>query len=497
LAALGSGHTVHLWDPGTGKELRDHSGHPHGFQLLALSPDGRVAASAGYEEDVRLWDTANGRELRRFTAAGTDVRAVAFTTDGRAVLALSEDSKLHCWDAATGKALRELAAPIGTNQRWHTLSPDGRRWASVVAPKGDVIVLWDAATCQPLREMVADQGWVGALGFAQDGRSIYSWGWEKKVRVWDFATGEKQREFPAAGQRRFYTGSFSPGGKWFACGGRDGVLLVYEMATGREAIHLEIPALRSTNPSFAFSPDERTLAIGDSEGTIHWVELASGKIRHRFAGGHQARIAALVFSADGDRLVSGSEDTTALVWDVIGRRAARREPLAAADLDACWNDLAGEDAASAYRAMRKLIVSPGGAIAFLAAHLQPATPADANRLAKHIADLDSDAFTTRAAAMKELAQLGQLAESALRKALAGSPSTEARRRMEQLLEKLATATLNGESLRQWRAIETLEHLATPEARQLLEKLASGAADARLTREAKAAQERLKATRRAN
>jgi hypothetical protein len=41
-----------------------------------------------------------------------------------------------------------------------------------------------------------------------------------------------------------------------------------------------------------------------------------------------------------------------------------------------------------------------------------------------------------------------------------------------------------------RAIEVLEHIDTPEARQLLRRQAGGAAEARLTREAKAALERL-------
>jgi hypothetical protein len=144
-----------------------------------------------------------------------------------------------------------------------------------------------------------------------------------------------------------------------------------------------------------------------------------------------------------------------------------------------------------------MIALPARAVTALAAHLQPAAPPDAKRLEKLIADLDSDAFTARDAAMRELAQLGVLAESALRKALAGSPSAEASHRMKQLLDKLGSTALAGETLRHWRAIETLEHLATPEARQLLEKLATGAPDARLTRDAKAALERLKATKRAN
>ena len=53
-------------------------------------------------------------------------------------------------------------------------------------------------------------------------------------------------------------------------------------------------------------------------------------------------------------------------------------------------------------------------------------------------------------------------------------------------------TPSGDSLLGLRTFELLEHIDTLEARQVLQKLAEGAPHARLTREAKAALERLNA-----
>src|SRR5262249_8174648 len=72
----------------------------------------------------------------------------------------------------------------------------------------------------------------------------------------------------------------------------------------------------------------------------------------------------------------------------------------------------------------------------------------------------------------------------------GSPAREVRRRLERLLAKLQEGLPPGGSLRELRAVEALEHIATPEAQQLLQKLAGSAAAARSTREAKASLERL-------
>src|SRR5207248_10135617 len=99
---------------------------------------------------------------------------------------------------------------------------------------------------------------------------------------------------------------------------------------------------------------------------------------------------------------------------------------------------------------------------------------------------------TRETAFKALAKLDDRAQAALRKALDGKPPLEMRTRIEQLLQRLAPGKLplTAEALREFRAIEVLELIATPEARTVLESLAKGADGARLTREAAAALKRM-------
>jgi hypothetical protein len=245
-------------------------------------------------------------------------------------------------------------------------------------------------------------------------------------------------------------------------------------------------------PSFAFSADSRTLALGDEQGTIHLVELASGKFRRRLVGGHQGSIGALLFSTDGERLVSGSTDTTALVWDLSGRLNARRKPVSVADLDACWTDLAGDNAERAYQSIHRLAASPAEMLPYLGKKLQPAASADARRVARLISDLDSEQFIVREQASRELEKIGEAATEACRKALESRPSPELRRRLEMLLEKQEQERRSPSAprLRMLRALEALEMAGGPESRQLLQKLADGASEAYTTREAKAALERL-------
>jgi hypothetical protein len=216
--------------------------------------------------------------------------------------------------------------------------------------------------------------------------------------------------------------------------------------------------------------------------------VATGKGLRPLAG-HQGPITSLAFSDDGKALASASGDTTVLVWDVagLGRGAGRRAaPLPAPKLAAWWADLAGADAARAYEAVWAL--AAGDSVPFLKERLRPVSPAGSEQVARLLADLDSDEFGVRERATRELAKLEEAAEPALRRALAGHPSPEVRRRVTGLLEGL-----EGRSpywLRRLRALEVLELAGTPECRQVLQDLARGAPEARLTREAQAALRRL-------
>jgi hypothetical protein len=163
--------------------------------------------------------------------------------------------------------------------------------------------------------------------------------------------------------------------------------------------------------------------------------------------------------------------------------------LSAKDLESLWADLAGPDAARAYQVEAKLVTAPKQTVAFLQDHLRLKAPPDTKGIPGLVADLDSEDFAVREKAAEQLEKLGEAAQPALQKALAGQPSIEAKRRIQQLLDKLPDTP---ERLQPARALEVLERLDTREARQLVAKLADGAPDAWLTQEAKAVNRRLAA-----
>jgi hypothetical protein len=127
-------------------------------------------------------------------------------------------------------------------------------------------------------------------------------------------------------------------------------------------------------------------------------------------------------------------------------------------------------------------------VALLRAKLRPAPPEPADleqRVRRWLAELEDEQFAVRQKAAAGLAALDLRAAPALRERLRVTDSEEARRAITRLLDQIDQWVANPQRLREVRAVEALQRNATPEARKLLEELATGDASARLTHEARA------------
>ncbi|VTU01130.1 wd-40 repeat : Predicted protein OS=Laccaria bicolor (strain S238N-H82 / ATCC MYA-4686) GN=LACBIDRAFT_299673 PE=4 SV=1: PD40 [Gemmataceae bacterium] len=280
---------------------------------------------------------------------------------------------------------------------------------------------------------------------------------------------------------------FSPDGRYLATWWRG--LNLWHLAGGERRV-VRLTTVRDQTrwcPDATFSPDGRRVAAvidGDRDwpregrpGTVRVWETATGTEAFRFdpPGGATA----CAFTPDGTKLVAAHPDTTFSVWDY---RAL--ESLAVRGEGDVWSRLASRDARVGLGAVDALVADPG-AVSLLRERFRQA---DAGRVARLIAELGDEDFATREAAERALAALGERAEKGLSGAAASSPVPEVRVRAARLLGPIS-GPLGVARLRAVRAVEAVERVGTPAARDLLAEWANEGGPA-LATEAAAALARL-------
>ncbi len=488
---------MHIWDVATGKELHEREGTTGLVYGVAYAPDGRLLATGGWvESPLSLWDPATGRRVRLLEPGWQDayVRSLAFSPDAKTLAVGRHAGELAFVDATTGKPRRTLVLPEARKQKsewmefyFYHLTPRWKRAITVErtfsAGEKSQVSIWDTDPAKQVADRtlppIPRRGWTG-LG--ERAAFLTSEG----ILVADATTAEFSLLVPGAWSPPLLA---SPDARFLAAfsqPAQGATLHVWEAASGKLVAQLPTGPLEH----LALAPDGRTLVTAGA-GALRLWDLAAAKERDRIALPEDVHLAAdtgvssLCLSPDGRQATTTQDDCTLLIWSLPPRSRPEAVPLTAADAARLWSDLAAEDAAQAYAAVWKLADTPD-AVAMLKKPLKPVPPVDADKARRLLRDLDNDDFEAREAATRGLEQLGRVVLPLLRQARSGNPSAETARRLDTLLGKLSGGPLSRETLQRLRAIEALRQMSSPEARGLLETLATGAPGARETEEAKAA-----------
>jgi RNA polymerase sigma factor (sigma-70 family) len=306
----GDDHSIRFWDPATGTQRRKLT---HGYRVgaIAVSPDGTRLVSSSLDDTVCLWDVATGRKIYTLPGHGKlgGRRAVGFTPDGKHFLSWGDDLYLRKWDVTTGKAILEQALrPKGVKVPEEGDERDGRELHfnlgdGTFAQDGKTFVLYagnefhvfDLTTGKEVRQIAGEGGYVIAHAVSPDGRWLLASAWGKPIET------------------------KLPDGRTRHSAAKNHPICLWELSTGK--LHKQVLLPGGGAGPVAFSADCKLFAAATSEPDrrIRVWDLASGE-EIGVIQGFRHNVRCLAFTPDGKRLISGMDDTTALVWDWKDKR---------------------------------------------------------------------------------------------------------------------------------------------------------------------------------
>jgi WD40 repeat protein len=257
------------------------SGHTASVVALALSPNGKLAASGGLDRTVRLWDVSHGTLLHTFAGLPTYPRDVAFTPDGQRVRAAC-GSTVHEWEVES----RQPTPTDLAGRRGSFLTPDGRASLTLERADGDVV-----------------------------------------YRIWDLAEGKQRGQPVPAADPTALGVSFSADSTQALVIGRRGIIQVIDVARARASTRLKPPEGADFKPTaVAWSATVNQAVAAFSDGSVRLLDLAAARQVRVFRGKHAGAVTAVAVSADGSRALTGGRDKVLWLWEVAtGRPLGRFE----------------------------------------------------------------------------------------------------------------------------------------------------------------------------
>ncbi len=179
---------------------------------LALSPDGRLLASAECARTVKVEEVSSGRELFNIPGLQHENCSVAISPNGQMLAYTGAEGAIGLSDLRTGKEIRTLTERRGM---WMSLafSPDGR----LLASSGErTIVLWNMSTGSVAHILKGHSGWVNSVAFSPDGLLLASGSDDNTTKIWQVTSGKEIGTTLTRNNGDVVPVAFSPNGRFLA-----------------------------------------------------------------------------------------------------------------------------------------------------------------------------------------------------------------------------------------------------------------------------------------
>jgi WD40 repeat protein len=283
------------------------------------SPDGSKFVTTSLDATAKIWDATTFELLFTLEGHADGVVRAAWSPDSTRIVTVSNDTTAKLWDASTGKPVLTFSGHTD-RIRWVDWSPSGDLIAT--ASYDGTAKIWRAddgtvtQTFPTAFSLVTFVDWSPTSEFLLIGDDSGT------ARVMNAATGDEVTVFSAPPSDIYITGEWSPDGMNILFGTRSGVVQ-HVSAIGE--------SLASFNQhtfgieSAVWSPDGTRAATASDDGSIIVWDMARNIATHTLYG-HSGAVGSVSWSPDGNMLVSGDIDGMVRLWNVQQDNAFLRIP---------------------------------------------------------------------------------------------------------------------------------------------------------------------------
>jgi WD40 repeat protein/DNA-binding SARP family transcriptional activator len=295
-----------IWSVAGGAPLElAQPGEEPGGVAASFDPDAERVATSDFSGGLRLWDARTGRQVMRVRVGEQPLASVRFSGDGRRLVTGAYDGVISVVAVRGGSVLAELRGHHGP-ARVDFVS--GSRSLVSAGEEDGTLRTW-----LPSMAKVSLRAGTAPL-FSRDDRLVVSGDPTGPIHVWSPSNGA-DRVF--AGHTDVSYAQLSPDGTQIVSASHDESVRVWDVRSGRSRL---VSTLKGLKYAAAIDASGERIAIGGATPLVIQAPDGTNRVLLR---GHGGYVNALAFNPGSTRLLTGSDDGTARVWDARSGRAVR------------------------------------------------------------------------------------------------------------------------------------------------------------------------------
>lgn len=258
-----------------------------------------------------------------FASTFANIRSVAFSPDSKYLATGSVDSEVLLWEVNGLRLIRGHREHTGCVLCVASWQPDKDSDDLLIASGSDdkTVRIWSVKTGRREALPKKHSGWVMSVSFSPDGRFLACGCANGNMIVWDIS--KKEIHFSKDDHKdRIGSVAFSQNGKYLASGSEDWTIKIYDTLTGEYKGTLSEHSNRVFTIDFFEKNGKTMLASGSEDLTIKIWDIENETCLATMEG-HKDRIRSISVSPDGKTIASGSQDKTIRLWDINTKKQIR------------------------------------------------------------------------------------------------------------------------------------------------------------------------------
>ena len=286
------------------------NGHDDKITSATFSPDGKAIATSSHDKTIKLWNLQTGKEIHTYEGHSNIVTDVVFSPDGKFIMSTSSDNEARIWNVGSGKPQDIIQCEMG-ELSLITYSPDGK-YVAALSVMGKAKI-WEVESMERICSFSIPER-ASSIVFNHNSDKVVVTSESNILRVFDVASGNRTDSIEVTTDTNYDNALFTDYDKAIVAYSQENKAVKWWI--DKHSFDIIDSKAGEYFTCVTPLPDDVTCLLSFTNKNTIYVSNLNNLTPIKEFDGHATHVIHVSCSHNGKKIISGSSDNTAIIWDM-------------------------------------------------------------------------------------------------------------------------------------------------------------------------------------